>query len=255
MGAPKCPFNDLGVCTHLLAKVPESQYPEEIQRDIASRDSLAAQRRIESLVTFAKRNSVSKILDSSIQLSETMSSTSTGTQTKKRAFAPKLDKRDLNMIENSEVATPTFTQVKFRFANSDEVFETVPTDIENVAETMDEMFEHKMIKRYIDTYHDEKLEDMLANALTIIALAPSYTGTDRMITPWLDMKNKAYVNEEGVKERYMRFSGSRAIGVSGGPIGKDTRVIFSQGTERGVRHITIHKIIHKADIKSNVTLR
>ena len=252
MGAPSCPFNDLGVCTHLLAKIPQSQFPEEIQRDIANRDSSEAQRRMTSLVAFAKRNAVSKILDSSIQLNESFASNSA--QSKKRTSAPKLEKRDFIMVENPEVDAPTFTEIKFRFANSPEIVATSTNVTEDFEEAAKAIFEQKIVKKYIDTYHDQKLEDMLFNALGIIAILPTYIGTNRMITPWLDMKHKAHINEEGVKERFMRYSGARSVGVSGGPVGKDTRVIFSQGTEQGVRHITIHKILHKSDIKSNVAL-
>jgi hypothetical protein len=253
MGAPTCPFNDLGICTHLLSKVPDNHYPEEIQRDITNRDNTAIQRRIASLVAFAKRNPVSKILDSSILLNESFASNST--QSKKRTTAPKLEKRDFAAVENLEIDTPAFTKVKFRLANSDAIFEATGNLVDTIEKTIDDVFEQKIVKKYSETYHDEKLNDMLLHALTVIALMPTYIGTDRMVTPWLEMKNKAHINEEGVKERFMRYSGSRAVGISGGPIGKDTRVIFSQGTENGVRHITIHRIIHKSDVKSSVISR
>lgn len=252
MGAPECPFNDLGICTHMLAKLPTTQYPDEIQRDIANRANTEVQRRVESLILFSRRNPTGKILDSTLYLAEDM--TVSGSKAKKRASAPKIESRDLTMVENPEVDTPAFSRVKIRFANSDIVYDVEPTINDDLEKTLGDVTEHKIVKSYLDKYHDEKLNDMVGVALGFIAVAPTYAGTDNTVRRWLDKRNQSHVNDDGVKEKFMRYSGSSASGTSGGPVGKDTRIIFSQGTENGVRHITIHKVLHKSDIKSNTVI-
>lgn len=251
MGAPICPFNDIGICTHLLTKIPRHELPEDLIRDIVHKEDTAAAKRVEDLTLFARRTAVSKILDSSIPLFE--QDASAQTPSRKRVTAAKLDKRDFTAIEPTESDAPNFTAVKIRFAHSDEVVDSSLADFEAIGEMVMNALDQKDIKKYLDTYNDKKLEGLISNALTSLALLPNYTASGRMITPWVGMKNKPHVNDEGVKERYMRFSGARAVGISPGPIGKATRIIFSQGTADGVRHITIHKIIHKADVKQRMT--
>ena len=256
MGAPECPFNDMGICTHVLAKLPEDQYPEDLRRDLAARDGAAVQQRVNGLQAFAQRNPVSKILDSTIEFNESSTGGTTSAQNRKRGnLATQLEKRDVAMVETAEVESPAFERVVVRVINQNEPFIIDElSDTSGVKELIAQLMNQKIMKKYVDTYHDSKVSDMLTNALEVIATKEQYIGIDRTITPWVDMSQKAHMNDDGVKERFMRYSGARASGVSGGPIGKRTRVIFSHGTKDGTRYVTIHKVAHRSDLESNPVL-
>ncbi|MDN5275793.1 MAG: hypothetical protein JWN33_442 [Candidatus Saccharibacteria bacterium] len=255
MGAPECPFNALGICTYAMAKVPEDQFPEELKRDLACRDDAAAQKRMNDLLAFAKRKPVSRILDSSVIFSEDTVATN-ATSRKRAATVIKLEKRDVALVGAAELETPSFERVVLRLVNQDEPFViNNPNNINDINAVAQQVTEQKLFKKYLDTYHDDKLNAMVVNAINIITTRSNYTGTDRTITQWANMKEKAHLNEDGLKEQFMRYSGAQASGISGGPIGRNTRIIFSQKTDGGTRYVTIHKVIHKADMKSNPVLR
>jgi hypothetical protein len=255
MGAPSCPFNEVGICTHLLSRIPESALPDDIKKDLASRDLTAAQRRISGLVSFANHNPVSRILDSTIEFNEDIAQPSTSSRKREVPFA-KLEKKDMTLVEQAEVETPAFSRVVIRLANQDSEYVIEdPNDKEAVNKAIAALSEEKIVKSYLTTYNDAKLRDMIFNAVNVIATEKSYIHTNRTIVQWVASKNKAHINTDDVKEQFMRYSGAQSTGVSGGPVGRDTRIIFSQGTKNGTRYVTIHRVSHKSDLKTNPVLR
>jgi hypothetical protein len=255
MGSPTCPFNDMGICTHQLSRVPESSLPEDVKKDLESRDATAAQRRTSGLLSFAQHNPVSKILDANIQFDS--NATQTSPTSRKRSSLPvRLEKRDLTMIEKPEIETPSFNRVVIRFANQEDQYVIEdPTDKDAFDVVNKALIGEKMVKSYLSSYNDPKLEAMILNAFSVISTSKTYTPLGRTITQWVASKNKAHVNDDDVKEQFMRYSGAQASGVSGGPNGRNTRIIFSQGTKNDTRYVTIHKVTHKSNLKTNPVLR
>lgn len=252
MGAPNCPFNDLGMCTHILAKIPREQLPDDIQRDMTAKNDAAVSKRTNDLLNFSRRNPVSRIFDSKVVLYE--EGPQSQSKTSKRSALPKLEKKDFAKPEEESSEEAAFSKVVFRVAKSDVIAEA-PTDNEDgLMSAIESVFEQKLVSDYLDKHNDTKLNDMVAGAVAAIGLSQTYVKTGRMIVPWAGRKNKPYINDEGVKERFMRYSGAQAAGVSGGNIGRHTRIIFSQGTKDGVRYVTIHDILHKSDIKTGTNV-
>ena len=255
MGSPTCPFNNIGICTHQLSRVPESSLPEDVKKDLDSRDATAAQRRTSGLLSFAQHNPVSKILDANIEFDNNTVRTSP-TSRKRSSLPIRLDKRDLTMIEKPELETPSFNRVVIRFANQEDhyVIED-PADKDAFDVVNKALIGEKIVKSYLSNYNNPKLEAMILNAFSVISTSKTYVPLGRTITQWVASKNKAHINADDVKEQFMRYSGAQASGVSGGPIGRNTRIIFSQGTKNDTRYITIHKVTHKSNLKTNPVLR
>lgn len=49
------------------------------------------------------------------------------------------------------------------------------------------------------------------------------------------------------KEKVYRLSGAKLPGVGGGRIAKDTRLVFLQSTQEGIRNVTFMSAAHRSD--------
>lgn len=256
-GVRECPGNDLGICTRLLAKIPIAELPEPIRKDIEMRDNKEAQDRKSKLVTFAQGYPLSRLLDSStgFDVSTRRPNEDNNANQKRRPNIGVVEKRDVvTLLESAETEQSSFTQVAVRFINdfSEPLILTKGEEEQSIDEKLAHLCEHKLIKEYLETHKGTPLEGLMQDALRQILLSPNYFQSEGAILPWvrgIANRYKSFINNEGVKERLMRFSAARSSVHTSDKVGRQTRIFFSQGTKDGVRHVTIHEIGHKSDLE------
>lgn len=251
MGAPVCPANNLGICVRVLEKMQLEELPEPLRRDIKLHSDKEVQSRLSRLTQLARQVNVPRILNASIAFDVRDNDTANNRSKKRRSNGTQLEKRDIAAVTTLENEIPSFNQVIVRIKNDEiEPVEFGFTNGWNDQEGLEVLLETKFMREYIDDHRSVDLRDAITSALRHILFSASYGQSMGAIVPILG-SDQRHSSTDNISERKMRFSGQRAVGIGGGKMGRQMRIVFSQATESGVRHITLHKIVHKSELEKN----
>lgn len=255
MGAPACPRNDVGICTKVLERLPIDELPEPVRRDMEIRAGKATQERVAKLTQFARGHMPSRLFDSSVVYdipdNDHAVSSKKRRQVNTGRGATKADRSDVTFEALEASLETAFSSVSVLVSNEDG--EPFVFNVDEEA-SFDHLLETKMFKDYMTAHRETGLDAMFQNALQHILFSPRYAETKGMIIPLVDRTLKTHQNQSGVTERLMRFSGQKTSAMGSGKNGRQTRIIFSQGTKDGVRHVTIRKVVHKSNIEKGIRI-
>ena len=250
MGSMECSLNQFGLCMKVLARIPGTDLPQPIAQDIQQKAARAKQDRILKLNSLARGVSINKMFDSTTKLHVPQFNSTNSSQSSGKKRLPSIDTNDVRDIEREAgESEPTFSRYVIRSKKQPDV--ALDAEIKDIQSQAQALLTLPEISEYYAKHKTDTLDSFLVNALLTIIASERYNTTKGAIVPYLSRRADAYANPEGIKEKFSRLSGAQLSGGGGGTIGRHTRIIFSQGTENGVRHVTIHKIDTKSNMISN----